>query len=208
MTYVHFILCVVLAPQFVQAFDYGPVGNSAFWVVLVVWSVWVAYILLQKREVVWSVIGTFAHALLTPGVRQPKRGNGVQRNPHIVAESPAVQPAPIMQQMPTTGAVPHEPTPVQPIPVRETPATFTHRAATHTEAHVSNRQRASHTDPVIHSGHMSAPAHTPAPPQSLSLVAPAAVPHVETGGPTTTDTLTLEIIGGVPKMILKREVKK
>jgi hypothetical protein len=61
----------IFAPHVSVAFDYGPVGNNVFWVLLAAWSMLVAYILLQKRDALWRVIGSFAHALLTPGVYAP-----------------------------------------------------------------------------------------------------------------------------------------
>lgn len=217
------VLGVALLPSVMYAFDYGPVGNGVFWAVLVLWSMFAAYVLLVKREALWGGIGAFATALLSPGVR-PKK---VPRNPHIVADHPAHMPAHVTTDhrthvvgtagKPDIGAVAlatsHYARATHPMGMPNTHVPPAHTIPTHhTPALQTSTQKT-----VVHSTHMSAAPthHTTAPVPTLTPTpahAPAAVSAAPAASqaPTTVhtkDTLTLEIVAGVPKLILKREKK-
>jgi hypothetical protein len=189
MQFLFLAFVFVCMPHVSSAFDYGPVGNKIFWVALAGWSMAVAYILLQKRDALWRVIGSFAHALLTPGVRparrqRGRRHSGLPQNPHIY--------------------VPHEEEVVQPSAPHVEPARRTETYVLPPHTPVPRAQVVVPPRPVVHSTHMSTPLHT-AP--TKVPAAPSAAPIVPNAVMQTKDTLTLEIIGGVPKMILKREKK-
>jgi hypothetical protein len=198
MQFLFLAFVFVCMPHVSSAFDYGPVGNNIFWVALAGWSMAVAYILLQKRDALWRVIGSFAHALLTPGVRparrqRGRRHSGLPQNPHIY--------------------VPHEKEVVkstQAIPQPTQPHTYV--MPPHVPAPRPVQQAPAAPRPVVHSTHMSTPApahhasHAPAAHAAPTKSAASVPTPVELQGVMQTkDTLTLEIIAGVPKMILKRE---
>lgn len=53
-----------LLPSISFAFDYGPVGNSMFWVVLVLWSAFISYLLYVRRASIGKLLAYFAQSLL------------------------------------------------------------------------------------------------------------------------------------------------
>lgn len=203
----------ICVPEIVGAFDYGTTGNAVFWVVLGVWSMVCAYILLTYKQAILNGIGAFTHTLFA---REPR--HRVVRNPHISVMSEPGSAMPLSRQstyvhtpvhseqgargadtvyvlpphIPQTSPVSVPPPSPQHTPVQSAP--FQQQSGTHEAHHTSSA--------VVHLHDMS---DAPLPVMNpLAPKVPANEVQGEEAGPKTVDALTLQIVDGVPRLVLRR----